>query len=151
MLNERFWSKVKKTDACWLWTAGLSANGYGAFWIDGTTRRAHRIAYEELVGPIPEGLTIDHVKDRGCTNKNCVNPDHLEAVPILENVRRAPNTNRDKTHCKAGHALDEANTYLQAGKYYSKPRRYCRQCRSDRAKSPEYKARQKLYDAKRNQ
>lgn len=68
---------------CWLWTAAQDGRGYGVF--EGP---AHRFAYKLLVGPIPAGLHIDHVYDRGCRHKNCVNPDHLEAVTQAENNRR---------------------------------------------------------------
>jgi hypothetical protein len=87
-LRERFWSKVNKygPNGCWLWTASIAPNGYGHFY-RGTTggRVAHRFAYELLVGPIPEGLQLDHL----CSNRGCVNPDHLEPVTAAINTRRA--------------------------------------------------------------
>lgn len=83
---ERFWSKVQKTDSCWLWTAAVDVNGYGRV---GTTRRrtalAHRVAYELVKGPVPDGLTLDHL----CRTHRCVNPDHLESVTARENIIRA--------------------------------------------------------------
>jgi hypothetical protein len=84
-MSERFWSKVDKSGDCWLWT-GTITNRYGRFFLaHGRMTPAHRWAYESLVGPIPEGLTIDHL----CRNPPCVNPDHLEPVTVQENVRRA--------------------------------------------------------------
>ncbi len=85
-LPARFWSKVQPDDSgCWLWTASLSTPGYGQYGI-GASRphSAHRVAFKALVGPIPEGLQIDHT----CCVRRCVNPDHLEAVTQQENIRR---------------------------------------------------------------
>jgi hypothetical protein len=92
-VEERFWAKVEKTDGCWLWTGAISgksgtasaARGYGYFGVTSKKIvRAHRWAYETLVGPIPEGMELDHL----CHITTCVNPNHLEAVTHLENVRR---------------------------------------------------------------
>ncbi len=93
--DARFWSKVNKTTDCWLWTGTIlkssvqSRNGYGLFHPrqrEGSPNLvyAHRYAYEAIKGPIPAGLQIDHL----CRVHNCVNPDHLEAVTQLENMRR---------------------------------------------------------------
>ncbi len=80
----RFWRKVDKTPACWLWTDTPNHDGYGRFKADRKIM-AHRFAYEEANGPVPEGLELDHL----CRNRLCVRPDHLEAVTHTENVRRA--------------------------------------------------------------
>lgn len=79
-----FWSHVEKTDTCWNWTGGKNSNGYGQFYAMSLRFSAHRFAYEICVGPIPPGLTIDHL----CRNHGCVNPAHIEPVTIKENVRR---------------------------------------------------------------
>lgn len=81
--EERFWAKVVPTGFCWNWVGGLDV-GYGFFTVPGRKFAAHRWAYENLVGPIPDGLHLDHL----CLNTRCVNPDHLEPVTRAENTRR---------------------------------------------------------------
>lgn len=94
-IADRLWPKVRKDGpgGCWLWAGSLNDNGYGILDVrtDGKARRfgVHRLMYELLVGPIPEGLTLDHVWERGCRFRHCVNPDHLEPVTQKENSRRA--------------------------------------------------------------
>lgn len=124
-LDERFWRYVNKTETCWIWTGALS-KGYGCFVVQQRPTkcvRAHRYSYESIVGPIPDGLTIDHL----CGNKSCVNPSHLEPVTIRVNVLRnnGPTAkNAAATHCKHGHPFDEVNTYI----YKNKNARKCRAC-----------------------
>jgi|SRR5690606_18642277 len=124
-LEQRFWPKVDTRGICWEWTAarGGFRNGYGVIGRqDGGSRYAHRVAWELLVGPIPEELTIDHL----CRNTLCVNPDHMEIVPRGVNTLRAYNfsgINSRKTHCKRGHAFDSDNTHLTPT-----GRRNCRAC-----------------------
>jgi hypothetical protein len=71
--SERFWSKVEKTETCWLWTRAKYVDGYGVYCHEGRQCRAHRFAYEWFVGPIPEGLYVCHI----CDVRHCVRPDHL--------------------------------------------------------------------------
>lgn len=79
--EEHFWIKVQKIPGgCWNWLGGTS-RGYGIF----RGVKAHRWSYEHLVGPIGEGMVIDHL----CRNPSCVNPGHLEQVTVAENNRRA--------------------------------------------------------------
>ena len=123
--EERFWAKVRRTDSCWLWTAGLANGGYGAFNIArGVTVKAHRFAYESLVGPIPAGMQIDHL----CRVRRCVNPEHLEPVTQLVNIKRgeAGHWQIRKTHCPHGHEYTPENTIWRKGKY-----RMCRTCHND--------------------
>jgi len=81
---ERFWKRtIQSADGCWEWIGTINKVGYG-YLSDGVSKLAHRFAYELLIGPIPEGLQIDHL----CNVRNCVNPAHLEAVTLQENMRR---------------------------------------------------------------
>jgi hypothetical protein len=101
---DRFWSYVDKTGECWLWTGSLHNLGYpNRFLVDGERIYPHRYSYELVHGPIPDGLTIDHL----CRVRHCVNPEHLEAVTHRENLRRSPvqvtTVNARKTRCIRGH------------------------------------------------
>lgn len=119
-LEERFWAKVNKTDTCWLWTGGRGRDGYGLY----LNKPVHRLAYEFVVGLIPEGLQVDHL----CRVVLCVRPTHLEPVTPQENNRRSlsPSAlNARKETCVSGHVFDEANTYLRNGE------RRCRTCRTE--------------------
>jgi hypothetical protein len=97
---ERFLVKVAYTETCWLWMGALNSSGYGVFGAGGRGNLvlAHRWAYEQKHGPIPEGLTLDHL----CRRRECIRVDHLEAVSLQENIRRAAAL---ITHCKRGHFL----------------------------------------------
>jgi hypothetical protein len=129
ILPARFWQKITQDDdGCWVWGAAVNAHGYGRLAWQGANRFAHRVAYAELVGPIPDGLTLDHL----CRNPPCVNPAHLEPVTSAVNILRGlapPALNARKTHCLNGHAL-EGNNVMQYGRMVG---RHCRACHSERA------------------
>lgn len=95
--DERFWEKVEKTESCWLWTAG-QRRGYGAFWHNGISQYAHRVAWELLVGAIPDNLVVDHDNpEYGCGNSLCVRPDHLDLVTYVVNLQRKRKLRSDNT------------------------------------------------------
>lgn len=118
-----FWAWVEKTETCWLWKGRLNNKGYGQASLKGRMRLAHRLAWELLRGPIPEGAVLDHL----CRVRRCVNPDHLEPVTTRENLLRgeglaAIHARQEK--CAHGHAFTPANTYQRP------EGRYCRACRA---------------------
>ena len=139
--EERFWSKVNKDGPvpdyaphlgpCWMWLGAPKQEGYGDFLLHGKVEYAHRVAYEWLVRPIPDGLQIDHL----CRVRICVNPAHLEPVPSRVNTMRGDNPRltsergRSKTHCDHGHEFTEANTYWHEG------HRKCKACFAERTRA----------------
>ena len=100
----RLWRHVERTEDCWLWYGATDLTGYGQIRVAGRLLKVHRLAYELEVGPIPEGFEIDHL----CRVRNCVRPDHLEAVTLRENRRRANVLRRtiDTVRpCREGHPI----------------------------------------------
>jgi hypothetical protein len=123
-LEDRFWAKVEPTGFCWNWVAGKTTAGYGSFSLGkehgGKIDYAHRVSYELLVGPIPEGLHLDHL----CRNRGCVNPDHLEPVTCKTNVQRSPTVGRHRAaECKRGHPLTGENVRIRKN-----GERWCLEC-----------------------
>lgn len=115
--------RIDRESGCWLRTTSLGRNGYAYIGL-GRSKvvLAHRTAYEMWVGPIPAGLTLDHL----CRRRACINPAHLEPVPLRENLARGKGRsalNARKTHCARGHRFDESNTYRTRD-----GRRACRAC-----------------------
>lgn len=135
---ERFLEKIDfgGANGCWVWT-GAIVGRYGRFRLDGETTYAHRASYQLLVGPIPDGYEIDHVRARGCRSTRCVNPDHLEAVTHRENILRSPTcplaVHARKTHCIRGHEFTSENTRVYRAR--SGPQRSCVACEKLRAKA----------------
>ena len=111
---------IESDNGCWLWTAS-SWQGYGQVSWQGRPVKAHRLIYKLLVGPVPEGMTLDHL----CRKRACVNPAHLEPVSHQVNLLRGegfPSVNARKTHCIHGHEFTVENTGRNS------LGRYCRSC-----------------------
>lgn len=130
-----FRTKDFQSDECWPWPGRRDGRGYGVVNVDKRRMQAHRAAYEVLVGPIPEGMDLDHL----CRNRACVNPAHLEPVPHAENMRRAFGDT-----CPKGHQ-DFAYYPRRDGKVVQ---RICRVCRREADNTPERRAKRAAYKRK---
>jgi hypothetical protein len=134
-ITERLWAKVdvRGLDECWPWTGRLVSDGYGQIDGQGVAQSVHRVAYEDKVGPIPDGLTIDHLchsraAEAGtcpggpCEHRRCCNPSHMEPVTHAQNVARSVPSQKDR--CKRGHDLTDPDNL----KPNSRGARQCREC-----------------------
>lgn len=118
--------------SCWLWKGAVGGSGYGSTSVLHHTVSAHRLSYETHVGPIPDGMVIDHK----CRNKLCINPAHLEAVTTRENLLRGVGpqaANHAKTHCKRGHPLSGDNLLVYRSHVNGRTARACATCQRVRA------------------
>ncbi len=107
---ERILGRVAVVGECWVFQGCLTKDGYGQVHIGRRVVLTHRLVYESLVGPIPDGLTIDHVAARGCSSRACGRPSHLEPVPNVVNVMRGngpPARNARMVVCKRGHPFTQ--------------------------------------------
>ena len=115
----------EQNNRCWIWTGTRYRNNYGNIWFKGKKQLAHRVAYQLWVGNILDGLTIDHL----CGVRPCINPSHLKATTIGDNIRRSglkgmAAINAAKTHCAKGHKYTKENIYLKKN-----GGRECKACR----------------------
>ena len=121
------WEDVDATGICWQWLRPPTHYGYGQLVREGVHWYTHRLAWTVLVGPIPDGMTLDHL----CRNRLCCNPDHLELVTPAENKRRGYSQNAinaRKTHCPSNHEYAGDNLVVRRGQ------RCCRQCERDQVR-----------------
>jgi hypothetical protein len=128
---DRLWAKVDTTTGpvlvrrlgrCWVWEGSVDGKGYGLLRVGGALEKAHRVAYELVVGPVPEGLQLDHL----CRLRRCVRPSHLEPATNRENTLRgaAPNVALHLAGlCSRGHAVEGDNRA---------PDGTCRRCARER-------------------
>lgn len=131
---------------CWIWLGSLGSGGYGlvGFKKRNTSQVAHRFVYESIKGPIPEGLELDHK----CRVRSCVNPDHMEPVTRLENIRRGLKGVL-RTHCIHGHPYGVPGNLVpsklkagirQCGACQRTPEAISKRKESDRLRYPRFKA-----------
>lgn len=110
-IEPKFWSKVQKTETCWLWGGTVNPiTGYGYIIVDRRKNRknisVHRLSYELHKGKIPKGLCVCHT----CDNRRCVNPDHLWLGSVGDNIKDAVRKERhargERIHCAKLSATD---------------------------------------------
>lgn len=133
LLMEQLAKKIEVWDCgCWVWTkAKFARSNHGMFGYNALgknfTHYVHRWVYEHLIGPVPEGLVLDHL----CRVEACCNPDHLEPVSNAENIRRGIGPDgglrRHQRACKRGHRFSPENTYVSKLGW-----RHCKVCARDR-------------------
>lgn len=120
---QSFFGMADLSNECWKWLGSKYQNGYGKLGRKGIM--AHRIAFELTKGDVPADMCLDHL----CKQRDCINPEHLEVVTLVENVMRGESQhakNAKKTHCKNGHEFTESNTYSRK----DRNTRECRTCRN---------------------
>lgn len=131
---ERFAMRVRLTNdgPCrFRWLHSDKVTGYGSFSLTpGRNMGAHKASYLMFVGPVPEGWHVDHVRDRGCVNRDCVWWEHLEAVTPGDNVRRG-DAAKPWAYCKRGHELTPDNVILCG----SKQDRRCKTCKREEGRT----------------
>lgn len=123
--EERFLAKVAQflPSDCWTWLAGKSDTGYGSFRADGRTWNAHQWAYEHWIGPVPDGLQLDHFF---CNDRGCASPFHVRPVTQYENILRGNGVTVKfvgATRCLRGHLLEGHNLIIN-----NRGHRVCRIC-----------------------
>lgn len=127
--EERLLARSVRDGTCLRWTGTRGPTGYGTISVSGRKRRVHRVAHELWVGPIPEGYDVDHVKARGCRFRDCIEPEHLEAVTHRENLLRSDGLSGRRANpdqCRRGHPYTPDNLVWRKDGH-----RQCRRCTAD--------------------
>ncbi|HGM5043037.1 TPA: HNH endonuclease signature motif containing protein [Stenotrophomonas maltophilia] len=121
-----FDARIRKApNGCWEWTGFIDRKGYGVLGIGHRkVCKVHRYAYQRFVGPVPDGMQLDHL----CRNRCCANPEHLEPVTPQVNVVRGNQARGLAAACQRGHEFSKGNTYINP-----RGNRECRQCRRSAA------------------
>lgn len=143
-VEERFWSKVRKSDGCWEWTGAITSRGYGSFSVNGKTLGAHIVSLSLSGITVPKGMCACH----HCDNKKCVRVDHIFVGSYSDNLNDLVNKGLHhhvrKTECKHGHAFDEANTRART----HDGRRACRTCERIRCREA-YRLKHGFYERRK--
>jgi hypothetical protein len=105
---ERFWSKVDRTDYCWIWTGSTNGGRYGKIRDGGTIKSAHRFSWELEHGPIPAGMHIDHI----CHTPRCVRPDHMRLVTRKQNRENLNGAQRNNVSGHRGVTPNQAGNWM---------------------------------------
>lgn len=138
-------NRAIQPNGCWHYTGTINKDGYGRCGYQGKPgTNVHRVAYIEFIGPIPEGMTVNHrchdddptCPGGKCDHRKCFNPQHLEAVPVRTNILNGKTpaaVNSARGACINGHEFTPANTYARS----DGGGRGCRTCRSEAAKRHE--------------
>lgn len=125
MIPDRWRTRAELDEVfgCWIWSGKIDRDGYGILWGAGGPRQAHRAAYVELVGPVAEGMRLDHL----CRRRSCCRPAHLEPVTERENqLRRSLRYRARRRTCARGHDLNDAMMTPEGG-------RLCRTCQGPKS------------------
>jgi hypothetical protein len=151
LLPDRIAEKILPSTptGCWPWRSANSRR-YGIVRWDGRWHAAHRLVYELLVGPIPDGMTLDHTCHPGdgscpratCPHRRCVNPAHLEPATNRENILRGSSPSAQaarKTHCPRGHEYTPENT-----RHDPDGSRRCRTCDNQRRRDKRQRDRDRM-------
>ncbi len=124
---ESFWSKVEvhHPAGCWIWTGRINRTGYGRFHAGSRMLRAHRFAYDQLIG----GLDLERVLHHLCHNKLCCNPDHMALVHPSQHKKLHPTKRRRSQNvCFNGHDMTVTGFFTAAT-----GQRFCKVCSRRRA------------------
>jgi hypothetical protein len=134
MRTDAIMGRTVRDGTCLRWIGAHTRQGYALANVEGRVRELHRVVYEFFVGPIPDGLVIDHVRNWGCRHRDCLNVAHMEPVTQAENCAR-----RSTGYCIRGHEFTPENSMVSR-----RSKRTCRACHN--ARQAAYYARKKIND-----